>query len=165
VRFEVGDEVVVSGCGLGEVDAIESMSVDGSDTEMYRITFAESGFRTWIPTDRPEASARPIMSGDDAEAALEALASQEVPEKQANWRRRHLRYQQTVQDNDPQELAALLGELAALQGVKTLSFQERRLFDRLKHLVLPELAAARGVPATEIEAVLAQVLDAQRRAA
>jgi CarD family transcriptional regulator len=169
MRFEIGDAVMVSGCGLGSVEAIESVPVDGGDPNcsatMYRITFPDTKFRTWIPTDRPEGSARPVMSGEAAEAALAALAHQGLPEERVNWRQRYLRYQQTVKDNDPHQLAALLGELAVMRAERPLSFQERRLFDRLKHLVLPEIAVARGVATAEVEEVLARVLDASVRAA
>lgn len=164
MRFEVGDDVVVSGCGVGSVDAIEVVAVEGPATEMYRISFADSGFRTWIPTDRAE-QARPVMSGDEAEAALEAIVSPPAHEPQANWRRRHLRYQQIVRENDPQALAALLGEIAAIRSERLLSFQERRLFERLKQLVLPEIAAARGVAPDRIAEALAPVLDGSSRAA
>ncbi|MEZ4239963.1 MAG: CarD family transcriptional regulator [Myxococcota bacterium] len=165
MEFEIGDEVVVSGCGVGEVEAIEAVTLAGDETEMYRIALRDGGMRTWIPVERlvaPDvvADVRPVMSADAADEALACIQGQEAPEKRGNWRRRQLRYQQTLKDNDPQELATLLGELAAVRKNHTLSFQERRLFDRLKDLVLAEICLAQGLARDELEATLAPTLNA-----
>ena len=160
MAFSVGSEVVVQGCGVGRVAAIETVALGEEEAEMYKIEFEGTSFRTWIPLERIEGVARPVMSSDDADAMLEVIGTTEAPKKRANWRRRHARYMKMLMANEPIELAALLGELAAVRQEKVLSFQERKLFERVKTLMVRELAVAKGVEADAMEAQLAPVFQA-----
>ena len=154
MEYCVGDKVVVPGCGVGLLEAREEMQMEGvGRLDVYRVNLGESAGTTWIPvaaatTDR----IRPVMSSDAVPATWEVMSAQEAPEKRATWNRRQRRYNELISSGAPQDLAALAGELAAVQAVKTLSFGEVRLLEKARKLLVDEIAVALGQVAEEVDA-------------
>ncbi|MCB9743712.1 MAG: hypothetical protein H6740_14020 [Alphaproteobacteria bacterium] len=150
---------MIPGCGVGRIDAVESMDVGGDAVQLYRITLEKDQARMWIPTHRAEAEGlRPVMSADRVKQTWEVISSREAPEKRANWNRRQRRYNEMLMSNKPLEMAEVLGELAAVRETKSLSFGERRIFERVRELLVGEIAAARGESREEIEARMESTL-------
>ncbi len=139
----VGDKVVIPALNVGVVEAIETMTVGGVSGRFFRILLP-SGMRNWLPEGRlAEKGVRRIMSRDTAEELFEVVAEKDAPAKRDNWNRRQQRYQQTLLDNRPRGLAALLDELAAVQEQKgPLSPREGEIFRRVHRLLVAELSQA-----------------------
>lgn len=147
-KFEPADRVVIPGLGVGTVASIESVPVDGSDVDAYRVEFDEDRGRLWVPVARAGAAGmRPPMTEDLAKEALEVAGSQKAPKKRAHWNRRQRRYQEWLTSSNPHDVARLVGELASVRKVKKgpLSFGERRLFEKGKEILVRELSAALGI--------------------
>lgn len=157
--FDVDELVVVPGCGVGQIDAVEAMDVDGEHVELYRINLGEGNGRMWVPTNLVETQGlRKVMSNESAEEAWAIISAQEAPEARQNWNRRQRRYNEKLMGNEPLELAGLLGELAAVRSTKELSFGERKIFERVRELLVSEIAAASGKPRPQVEQRMTQVL-------
>lgn len=159
MTFAVSDAVVVPGCGVGRVDAIETMEVAGEQVQLYRIVLGEEDAKMWVPTHRAEAEGlRPVMSEERVANTWQVIEAREAPEKRANWNRRQRRYNEMLMSNQPKELAEVLGELAAVRETKSLSFGERRIFERVRELLIGEIAAAGNVEREVIEKRMADTL-------
>lgn len=159
MTFSVSDLVVIPGCGVGHVDAVETMDVGGDPVKLYRITLEKDQARMWVPVHRAAAEGlRPVMSEDRVEETWDVLKAREAPEKRANWNRRQRRYNEKLMSNQPLEMAEVLGELAAVRETKSLSFGERRIFERVRELLVGEIAAARGVSRDKVEARMEDLL-------
>ncbi len=158
---KVGDKVVIPALNVGIIEAIETMTVADAKVSFFRILLP-SGMRNWIPVGRlAEKGVRRIMQRQTAEELFEVIASQEAPAKRANWNRRQRRYQQTLLENRPRELAALLGELAAVQVQKgSLSPREAEIYRRLHRLLVAEMSQALDVEESTTEARLDEAIAA-----
>ena len=159
VQIQVGEKVVVPGCDVGEVVALEPLDFGDSPMLYFQIQFPE-GSRTWIPQDRLiEKGVRRVMPAERAREVFEIAASQEAPEKRATWNRRQRRYQEILLNNEPRALAEMLGELSAVQRDRgSLSFGERRVYDQVRSLLISELALALGTEREAAEQRLDQAL-------
>jgi len=145
--FTQEDVVVVPGCGVGKIEAIETMTAGDEPVEMYKIFVEATGVRMWVPTYRAAADGfRRPLEADRIDAVLEVIRETTAPEKRATWNRRQRRYQELLMSNDPMQLAALLGELASVRQAKALSFGERKMFDRACDLMSAELQSATESP-------------------
>jgi len=161
VNIEVGERVVVPGFGVGVVEAVEKMEVETTPVELYRIGFGEDGGHMWIPLDRMGAEGvRGVMSEERVASTWETIESTVAPEERANWNRRQRRYNEALMSNQPKELAALIGELGAVQARKPLSFGERKIFDKARSLLVAEIVAATGQEASVVETRMEQALAA-----
>ncbi len=159
--YGVDDLVVVPGCGVGRIEAIEKMAVEDEEVELYRIDLGDGNGRMWVPTHLVGAQGvRPVMSSERAEQTWQVIKDQEAPEKRQNWNRRQRRYNEKLMSNEPLEMAELLGELAAVRAQKELSFGERKIFERVRELLISEIAAALGEPRPKVEERMTATLAA-----
>lgn len=162
MQVQVGDSVVVPGCGVGQVEAVETMDLSGtgSEEELFRIGFQDGDQRRmWVPVARvAEQNLRPVMSAELVEQTWEVIASQEAPDARATWNRRQRRYSEMLMSNSPRALAELLGELAAVRAEKPLSFTEKRMFRQVWDLLVGEISVSTGKTREEIEAHMETVV-------
>lgn len=158
LEFNNGDIVVVPGCGLGLVEEIEVLDMEGATSEMYKILVEATEVRMWVPVVMARAQGlRAPMKASAIESILDTIRTTVPPKKRANWNRRKRRYNEQLLSNDPIEMARLLGELASVKSTKTLSFGERTLFDKVRDLLEAELKLAGDCDSVEglFEAALA----------
>ena len=88
---------------------------------------------------------REVMPGDMVEQVYEVLRDREKPADKQTWNRRYREYTKKITTNDPIEVGAVLRDLAVLRLGKTLSFGERKMYDRAHGLIVQEIAAVRDV--------------------
>ena len=158
---QIGDNVVVPGCGVGRVAQLENVESHGSSSPMYKIVLHDDKSTIWIPPARfgPK-GVRGVMSQAAARRTCATIASQPMPKKRANWPKRQRRYNEQLLSNDPTVMAELLGELAAVRAAHHLSFGERTIYERVKALLIAEVATALDRPRPEIEERMRETLDA-----
>ena len=161
MELEPGDMIVVPGCGIGRVEQLETIDMGGTEVEVYRINLGEANGQTWIPTHRIAVDgARRPMSMEQVEATWKLIGDQEAPEKRGPWNQRQRRYQEELLSNDPERLATLLGELGAVRRAKPLSFKEQVLHDKVRDMLVAEIAAVNGKPTEVVLEHMERVLDA-----
>lgn len=164
MKLKKGEHVVIPGCGVGRVEAKETMELGESQVETWRIYLGPDAGRYWVPVDRIQHEGlRPLMEPDRVKSTWKLIEEQEAPKKRAHWNQRRKRYQEMVMSNSPMELAKLIGELVAVRAKKkekrqVLSFGERRLLEQAKELIVQEIAAATGKSETKIEERLDTVI-------
>jgi RNA polymerase-interacting CarD/CdnL/TRCF family regulator len=166
LKLAVGDIVVVPVMGVGTVSSTEPMDVGEGPIPGYRIELGpEEGF-FWIPEAQVGSQGlRPPIAAGDLDRLWEALEAQEAPDVRANWNRRRIRYNEMLACNEPLQLAALVGELSAVQAQKreknqALSFGERQLLEQAQGLLVAEVAASTDRPREDVLKELEERLPA-----
>jgi CarD family transcriptional regulator len=158
MQFKVGDKVVFPPHGVGIVRDIASEAFDGKSYQLYIITTLEDGSDHGVVTDHAgERGMRKVIEPESVEKVYEVLKDHSKPTNKQTWNRRYRDYLQKIVSGDPLMLAAVLRDLARLRVEKTLSFGERRMFDRAQHLVVQELAVARDVDERVIEKEIEEI--------
>jgi len=146
LKYNIGDSVVVPGCGVGLIEAREQIQMEGvGSLDVYRVNLGGKAGTTWIPVAMATPDRlRPVMSKDAISATWDVMLAQEAPEKRAHWNQRKRRYTEQISSSAPADLAALIGELAAVQVNKTLSFGEQQILEKARKLLADEIAAVLG---------------------
>jgi RNA polymerase-interacting CarD/CdnL/TRCF family regulator len=165
MKVEAGDVVVVPGVGVGSIEGTQILDVMGETVEVTRIVCEEASevSTLYVPPDNlGQEGIREPISEEGVEPVLETIASTEAPAKRGTWNRRRRRYNDMLMSNEPMKMAELLGELASARSRKPLSFHERRLFERVKTMVVEELAVALDMSRDEVEDRLREALDSHR---
>lgn len=153
MELAVGDLVVLPGCGVGEVEGIEKMTLEDTHSTLVRIELAQDRGRYWVPLERvAEQGVRRVVEKKRVGSLLERIEEFDAPERRGRWNQRQRRYTEMIMSNRPRALAELVGELADVRSEKTLSFTEKRMFERAMNLLVGELAAAAGVSDEEMQA-------------
>ncbi|MFT4626455.1 MAG: RNA polymerase-interacting CarD/CdnL/TRCF family regulator [Myxococcota bacterium] len=158
IGIEVGASVVVPGVGVGTIERRELQSIGAETVELFHIDLGDR-CSMMVPVDRFRSlGIRATISEEAVPTVWAAIEAAEAPEKRAHWNQRKQRFTQTLLDNRATDLASALGELILVNAKKGLSFSERSLLDKLKHIVLGELAVVTGQPAVALETRLSAVI-------
>lgn len=141
--FNVGDNAVYPGHGVGRVLAIEAKELAGKKLEFYVIQILESGMKIMIPKDNVESvGLRPIISKAEAGEVIKILKETNVKIDNQTWNRRYREYMEKIKTGSVYEIAEVLRDLFLLKVDKELSFGERKMLDTARGLLLKELSLA-----------------------
>ena len=141
--FNVGDNAVYPGHGVGKVTAIEGKEIMGKKHEFYTIQIIENGMKIMIPKDNvASVGLRPIISKEEAGKVIQILKETNVKIDNQTWNRRYREYMEKIKTGSVFEIAEVLRDLFLLKVEKELSFGERKMLDTARNLLLKELSLA-----------------------
>ena len=150
--FQVGDNAVYPGHGVGAVTAIETKEMMGTKQTFYSIDVkGDTGIKKiYVPKNNVKnVGLRPIISRKEASKVLEILQQKDVKIDNQTWNRRYREYMEKIKTGSVFEIAEVLRDLFLLKIDKELSFGERSMLDKARNLLLAELTLA--TPKAELE--------------
>ena len=141
--FNVGDNAVYPGHGVGKVTAMETKEIFGNKQVFYTIQIMDSGMKIMIPKNNVDTvGLRPIISKEEAGKVIQILKETNVKIDNQTWNRRYREYMEKIKTGSVYEIAAVLRDLFLLKVDKELSFGERKMLDTARNLLLKELSLA-----------------------
>lgn len=150
--FQVGDNAVYPGHGVGEVVAIETKEIMGAKVMFYSIVIQEGGMKIMVPQGKMKSvGLRPIISKQEAAQVLDILKMTDVKIDNQTWNRRYREYMEKIKTGSVFEIAEVLRDLFLLKVDKELSFGERKMLDTARTLLIKELALATKSPESTME--------------
>lgn len=145
VAFNVGDNAVYPGYGVGEITSIETKEISGTRLTFYSLKILDTGMKIMVPKHNAEAvGLRPIISRDEASKVIDILKEKEIKVDNQTWNRRYREYMEKIKTGSVYEIAEVLRDLFLLKVDKELSFGERKMLDTARGLLLKELSLATG---------------------
>jgi len=142
-EFQVGDNAVYPGHGVGEVIAVETKEMMGCKTTFYTIRILETGMKIMVPKNNVKnVGLRPIISENEASKVLGILQEKNVKIDNQTWNRRYREYMEKIKTGSVYEIAEVLRDLFLLKVDKELSFGERKMLDTARTLLITELSLA-----------------------
>jgi CarD family transcriptional regulator len=156
--FNVGDNAVYPGHGVGQVTAIETKEILGSKQTFYTIQIVESGMKIMVPRNNAKTvGLRPIISKGEAAQVLDILRDTDVKVDNQTWNRRYREYMEKIKTGSVFEIAEVLRDLFVLKVDKELSFGERKMLDTARSLLLKELSLATSTDELRREGEIAAI--------
>jgi CarD family transcriptional regulator len=158
--FEIGQKAVFPAHGVGVIRSVTSMEFDGEESSFYEIKILNDGSTIFQNVERALAEGmRHIIPADAVERVLDVLRDRSKPADKQTWNRRYREYTQKIRTGDPLEVAAVLRDLALLKSEKTLSFGERKMYDKAFDLVMQELAVAMESDDETVKKMLEEIFN------
>ena len=165
VTFNIGDKAVYPAHGVAEVIGLETKDIGGNLTTFYILKILDSGMKIMIPTRNVSTvGLRGVMSARDVKEVYGILRSKEIAVEGQTWNRRYREYMDKIKTGSVFEIAEVLRDLCVLRAGKDLSFGERKMLDTARQLLVKELAVAKGVLETKIDAELEKIFGPAARA-
>lgn len=156
-QFKVGDTVVYPNQGLGVVEEVGVRHVAGQEVEVYHILLQEFGSRVMVPLDNAISiglrKPTPVL---EVERVLARVKSRPhgVIDPVRDWKTRYKDNTERLKSGRLEEAIQVLQMLTILARNKPLSFREKRMYDKVRLLVISEIAAVKGLTEGEVEAFL-----------
>jgi len=156
--FKLGEKVVYPNHGVGLIEQISFGYVNGKSERFYMCKIVASGLKVMVPQSNIDmVGLRPVIRSNQAEAVLSYL-ERGRSDSHHDWKHRFKENSDKMRTGSLMEVAAVLKGLVALSRTKPLSFREKKMLDRAKHLLVSELATVRNTSEQAVEVNIARAL-------
>ena len=158
MTFQVGEKIVYPNHGVATVENIGSRPFTGQPERYYLLRLTANCLTVMVPFSHADhIGLRRVTRNGELARVLEYLSEGRC-RKQKDWKDRFKENTERMQKGNLLDVAAVLKSLIILQGEKPLSFREKKMLDRARHMLTMELSTSRGWPETEAARVLDQAL-------
>ncbi len=124
----------------------------------YLLKLNSSSLRVMVPISNVEnVGLRKVVRGKEVDTILEFLRKGQCKTQQ-DWKGRFKENSEKMRSGSLQQVAEVFKSLLLLSQGKSLSFREKKMFDRAWQLLVDEISVARGVARETVEAELVQSL-------
>ena len=155
MTFHVGEKVVYPNHGVATIENISSRAFAGHLERFYLLRLSANSLTVMVPFSHADhVGLRKVTKNGQLARVMDYLGEGRR-KRQQDWKDRFKENTEKMQKGDLLEIAEVLKSLLVLQAEKPLSFREKKMLDRARHMLITELSTSRGW--TEVEA--AKALD------
>lgn len=157
--FQVGEKVVYPNQGIGTIENISSRTFGSRFERFYLLKLTYTEMTVMVPFSHvEEIGLRKITRNGNLIRVLEFLSGG-VCKTSSDWKDRFKENTDKMRAGTLQEVAEVLKTLLLLQNDKPLSFREKQMLQRARHLLITELSTSRGLPEAEAIDMLQKALS------
>jgi CarD family transcriptional regulator len=158
--FNVGDMVVYSCYGVGNVESIEKKQISDKEQTFYSLKFFSHNMVISIPTaNSSKMGLRAIISANEVQRVYEILRERDVVRKP--WKERHKECIDKINSGSVYAVAEAYRDLhlAKVESNKAWSFSDRKIMNQAKIHLIKELAIANQADEFQVEQELEQIFS------
>ena len=149
--FSIGEKVVYPNHGIGTVENISIRSFGAQFERFYLLRLIYNSMTVMVPFSHvEEIGLRKVTRNGEVARVLSFLAEGACNSK-GDWKDRFKENSDRMRNGSLLGIAEVLKTLLILQSEKPLSFREKKMLDRARHMLITELTISRGL--RELEAV------------
>ena len=143
--FQIGEKIVYPNHGIGTVENISSRSFGTQYERYYLLRLTYNSMTVVVPFSHVEdIGLRRVTRNGEVARVLEFLS--EKPHKmRCDWKDRYKENCDKMRNGSLLAIAEVLKSLLVLQIEKSLSFREKKMLDRARHMLVTELSISRGL--------------------
>jgi CarD family transcriptional regulator len=158
MTFQVGEKVVYPNQGIGTIENISSRSFGTSLERYYLLRLLYSSMTVMVPFSHvEEIGIRKITKNGELTRVLNFLSDGACSCSQ-DWKNRFKENSEKMRVGGLLQIAEVLKGLLLLQREKPLSFREKQMLDRARHMLVTELSISRSMAEAEAVDLIQQAL-------
>jgi CarD family transcriptional regulator len=159
VTFRIGEKVVYPNHGVGTIEQISTRSLVGAAEKFYLLRINGSSLTVMVPFGNVESvGLRKIIKHAEAERILVYLSNGHC-ETPADWKWRFKENSEKMRTGSLLQVAEVMKSLLKLAGDKPLSFREKKMLDRARHLLVSELGTVKNLSDRQVEDLIDRALS------
>jgi len=160
MSFKIGDKVIYPNQGVGIIEEVSTKTIGGRAEEFYMVKLSANESTVMVPVSNVENVGMRTLCDEDQVRKIYAILEGEFVEPDPDWKTRYKLNLEKMNSGEICEVAKVLRNLYYLSSRKSLSFREKKMFDRARQLVISELATVKGQGFEETEQDVIDLLDA-----
>ncbi|HEX9670038.1 MAG TPA: CarD family transcriptional regulator [Thermoanaerobaculia bacterium] len=158
MTFKVGQKVVYPNHGVSVVEKIEPTKMDGTEQTYYHLRLLSNNSKVMIPkTNLDLVGLRPLCLSREIRILFDILEDGNI-DTYKDWKGRYKQNLDKMKTGRLPEVAEVLKNLRLVSQRKSLSFREKKMYERAKYFIVSEVAHVRDIPERESEAMVEQAL-------
>ena len=157
--FKVGDKLVYPNHGVTVVEQIGESAIMGAGNTYYHLRLLANNSRLMVPiTNSDRVGLRRLYQQKEIKGLL-SLLEERVQKSHSDWKGRYRDNLEKMKTGRLEDVAEVLKNLNEVSKKKSLSFREKKMYDRAKYLIVSEVAIVKGIDETEAEKLIEKSLD------
>ena len=157
--FKIGEKLVYPNHGVTVVEQIGGSPIMGADDTYYHLRMLGNNSRLMVPTQNTDRVGLRRLYQQKEIKSLFSLLEQRVPKAHTDWKGRYRENLEKMKTGRLEDVAEVLKNLNEVSKKKSLSFREKKMYDRAKYLLVSEVAIVKGIPEAEAEKLIAKSLE------
>ena len=159
MNFQIGEKIVYPNHGIGTVENISYRPFGNQSERFYLLRLAYDSMTVMVPFSHAEdVGLRKVTKNCDVARVLQFLSTG-VCQWKCDWKDRFKENSEKMRSGSLLEVAEVLKTLLILQGRKPLSFREKKMLDRARHMLITEVSICRAVGEEDACTMLGKALS------
>jgi CarD family transcriptional regulator len=158
MTFQVGEKVVYPNHGVATIENISSRAFAGMQERYYLLRLSSNCMTVLVPFSHAEELRLRRVTRNGELARVVSFLSEGRCRKYSDWKDRFKENTEKMRDGSLLAVAEVLKSLLILQTEKVLSFREKKMLDRARHMLIAELAISRSLRDEEAAEILDKAL-------
>ena len=159
MEFKVGEKVVYPNQGVGVIQKVMETRIAGQEAEFYMLKLTANNSTVMVPTANAlHVGLRKLCTVEQLDELFQILRN-EIGKPESDWKSRYKENVNKMKSGSIFQVAEVLKNLYCLNQHKTLSFREKKMFDRARQLVVSEIATVQEEPDEEISEHVEKMLS------
>ena len=159
LTFKIGERLVYPNHGVTVVEQIgESAILEPGDT-YYHLRLLQNNSRLMVPIRNTERVGLRRLYQQKEIKGLVLLLESKPTKSPTDWKGRYRENLEKMKTGRLEDVADVLKNLSEVQLRKSLSFREKKMYDRAKYLIVSEVAIVKGINEQEAEKLIEKSID------
>ncbi len=158
MTFQVGERVVYPNHGVAVVENISSRAFAGQHERFYLLKLPANSMTVMVPFSHVGGLRLRKVTRNGEMARVVQFLSEGRCRRYGDWKDRFKDNTDKMADGSLLAVAEVLKSLLEQQTAKVLSFREKKMLDRARHMLMTELSTSRGLSEREAAEILEKAL-------
>jgi CarD family transcriptional regulator len=158
MTFRIGEKVVYPNQGVGTIENISTRSFGSAFEQFYLLRFGANSMTVLVPFSNAANIGLRRVTRDREISRILSFLSNGNCSIHADWKVRYKENCERMQSGDLLQAAEVLKALLQVHLEKPLSFREKKMLDRARHMLVSEISIARSVPELTAAALMQRAL-------
>ena len=151
MTFEVGQKVVYPNHGVSVVEEISSAKFDEVEQTLYHLRLLSNNSKVMVPKDNLDlVGLRPLGDKAQIQTLFEILEDGQI-DTYKDWKGRYKQNLDKMKTGQLREVAEVLKNLCLVSQKKSLSFREKKMYERARYFIVSEVAHVKNITEEEAE--------------
>lgn len=157
--LKTGQKVVYPNHGVGVVEKIEPTKMGDEEKVFYHLRLLSNNSKVMVPEDNLElVGLRQLVSKKNIDALLDMLEDGNI-DTYKDWKGRYKQNLDKMKTGELFSVAEVLKNLRLVSQRKSLSFREKKMYERAKYFIVSEVAHVRDMSGGKAEAMVEEALE------
>jgi CarD family transcriptional regulator len=158
MTFQIGEKIVYPNHGIGTIENISARAFGSQFERFYLLRLTYNSMTVMVPFSHAEdVGLRKVTKNGEVSKVLSFLA-EGVCRWKGDWKDRFKENSERMRSGSLLEVAEVMKTLLILQRQKPLSFREKKMLERARHMLITELSISRALNEQEAFTLLDKAL-------
>ena len=159
VTFKVGQKVVYPNHGVTVVEKIAAAHMDGSEQTYYHLRLLSNNSKVMVPKMNLDlVGLRPLFEKGEIRTLFSILEDGNI-DTYKDWKGRYKQNLDKMKTGRLSEVAEVLKNLRLVSLKKSLSFREKKMYERAKYFIVSEVAHVKNIAEKDAEVLVERALN------